>query len=253
MFSKSIDTSYREKDQVSLALRLIGLALSIFICPLFFFTQITFAEIKVIKTEPFTIADDAVDNGYMSMKADCDSVNNRCLVVWNKNSDIYGQFINKDGTLHGERIPIVMATGSVEQLSPGVAFDPEHYRYLVTYSSNLNSWWRTYCQFVNADGSLQGTPFILVDCFNSLGEWICPVEGFSGQVKYDPINHRFAVIAPSSSMWSATNLYSGSLSLDGGSILGRLNRSRTIARFSVPHYEGSFSDSPIEGGRGVFP
>jgi hypothetical protein len=30
--------------------------------------------------------------------------------------------------------------------------------------------------------------------------------------------------------------------------LGRLNRSRTIARFSAPHYEGSLSDSPIEGG-----
>jgi hypothetical protein len=32
--------------------------------------------------------------------------------------------------------------------------------------------------------------------------------------------------------------------------LGRLNRSRTIARFSAPHYEGSFSDSPLEGGQG---
>jgi excisionase family DNA binding protein len=35
--------------------------------------------------------------------------------------------------------------------------------------------------------------------------------------------------------------------------VGRLNRSRTIARFLAPHYEGSFSDSPIEGGRGVLP
>jgi hypothetical protein len=228
MFSNSIDTSYREKDQVSLVVRLIGLALFIFICPLFFFIQFAFAEIKVIKTEPFTITDDAVNNGLMFVKADWDSVNNRFLAVWNKNWDITGQLINPDGTLYGDRFPIVMSTGA-QQWPSAVIFDPEHQRYLVAYTSN-SPCWLTYCQFVNADGSLQGEPFLVVD------SWQCTPDSPNrcyqcgeASLKRDPVNHRFVALL------NIGNLHMGFLSLEGGSI----PRSSLVPVTNFPSGQGS--------------
>ncbi|MBN2357384.1 T9SS type A sorting domain-containing protein [candidate division KSB1 bacterium] len=64
-------------------------------------------------------------------------ISDEYLVVWedyrNGRSDIYGQFVNADGTLRGENIPIVTAKGN--QYWPHLDFDPILHQFLIVYEN----------------------------------------------------------------------------------------------------------------------
>jgi hypothetical protein len=96
-----------------------------------------------------------------------DSRNNRYLVVWvdwrdavTRDSDIYGQFVNADGTLHGNDFPI--AQGRVSQKYPNVAFDPFHNRFLIAWGDDRNGGVeKIYGRFIGAEGDYLGNEFAI--------------------------------------------------------------------------------------------
>lgn len=95
----------------------------------------------------------------------CDSVNQRCLVVWEDNrsgdADIYGQLVNADGSLYSTapdaNFVISNPAGSSQDI-PAVAYDSANQRYLVAWQDNRSGMGvDIYGQLVKADGSLYNT------------------------------------------------------------------------------------------------
>ena len=122
-----------------------------------------------------------------------DSANQKFLVVWgdNRNSaatgeDIYGQFVNANGTLNGSNFIISNANDS--QYSPQVAYDSANQRFLAVWTDSRNSaatGQDIYGQFVNANGTLNGSDFIISNANDSQ---------YSPHVAYDSANQRFLVV-----------------------------------------------------------
>jgi len=114
-----------------------------------------------------------------------DSDNHRFLVVWAYNSDIYGQLVDANGSLSGGIITISNAAGF--QQSPHVTYDNVNDKYLLVWSDTRNySITNTdiYGQFVTANGSLDGSNFIIDDNDRSQ---------LAPSVAYDNITQRFLV------------------------------------------------------------
>jgi hypothetical protein len=122
-----------------------------------------------------------------------DPLNNRYLVVYvnegvSYGADIYGQFLNPDGTAYGTEFIISdAASGQYSPSYPSVAFDSANQRFLVAWGDDRN-WATTYLdiygQLVNANGSLYGTNFVI----SNATDW----QG-NPSVAYDSANERFLV------------------------------------------------------------
>jgi hypothetical protein len=111
-----------------------------------------------------------------------DYVNQRFLVVWVSIQSIHGQFINANGTLHGEQFTIVDHPGEdypIEYVS--LAYDGINQRYLVVWHLNWGLG-DIIGQLVNADGTLLETAFA-----------IALSSGKNPSVAFDNINQRFLV------------------------------------------------------------
>jgi len=140
-----------------------------------------------------TICNEATNQYYPTVAAD--TQNGRFFVVWHdrrdyatKGNDIYGQFVNRDGTLYptpgdsDTNMPV--CTYDDFQDWPDVSYDSSIDRFLVAWSDYRNSGYDIYGQIVNGDGSLypsgieasfeicsessnQGTPSVGNDSVNS--------------------------------------------------------------------------------------
>ena len=83
------------------------------------------------------------------------------LVVWednrNSDTDIYGQFVQSNGTLKGKNFPICTVSG--DQYWPRLDFDPINNRFLIVFED-----WRNTSNgdirgvFVNSDGTFYNAP-----------------------------------------------------------------------------------------------
>jgi hypothetical protein len=100
--------------------------------------------------------------------------------------DIRGQLVNADGTLQGENF--VIATGPKRRAVSSVAYDSVSARFLVAWADTRNNpegfGSDIYSQLVNADGTLQGTNFLI-----SSG----PRYQITPSAAYDTIYRRFAI------------------------------------------------------------
>ncbi|MCU0599777.1 MAG: hypothetical protein MUE70_11050 [Desulfobacterales bacterium] len=87
------------------------------------------------------------------------------LVVYWKNSDIYGQLVGEDGNAAGAEFVICDASGS--QDSPSAAYNSATDQYLVTWYDNRNIGnTDIYGQIVNANGSLSGGNLVICNDAN---------------------------------------------------------------------------------------
>lgn len=132
-------------------------------------------------TDPFIVAVDTSDAGWEQV---CyNSRDDEYLAVWedyrNGPADIYGQFLNGDGTLKGENFPICRAEG--HQFWPHLDYDLWNQRYLVVFED-----WRDPKNgdirgiFVNRDGTFfNGTTatedHTFLICSNPAGIYTCSV------------------------------------------------------------------------------
>lgn len=132
------------------------------------------------------------DNPYKQYgaRAAYDSVNKKFLVVWSDDRndigstyDIYGQFVNANGTLSGGNFTVSSAADT--QDLPKIEYDTANQRFLVVwedYRSSAN--YDIYGQLVNASGSLNGANFVISA---ASGDQSLP------SVAYDTTNQRFLV------------------------------------------------------------
>jgi uncharacterized repeat protein (TIGR02543 family) len=111
-----------------------------------------------------------------------DYVNQRFLVVWNLEESIFGQFINANGTLHGEKFTIVEDLPDdyypIEHAS--LAYDSLNQRYLVVWDLRWGSG-GIIGQLINAEGTLLATPFAISQ------------YGWNPSVAFDNVNQRYLV------------------------------------------------------------
>ena len=121
-----------------------------------------------------------------------DSVNQRFLVTWTFfredgwDSQIYGQFVNADGTLQGANFAI--SSGTWDQYTSSVAYGAVNQRFLVTWTSWSGSSICIYGQFINADGAL------FRDLFAVLAATTFPVDYYeNSSAAYDNTSCRFLV------------------------------------------------------------
>lgn len=88
---------------------------------------------------------------------------NQFLVTWNDfrngNYDVFGQFVNGNGTLSGPNFAITIASGN--QTEPVVAFSPTSGKFLVVWSDARSGDFAIdiFGRIVNADGSFPGAEF----------------------------------------------------------------------------------------------
>lgn len=118
-----------------------------------------------------------------------DNVNQRFLVAWHGDPggvfDIYGKFVNSDGTLSGTDFAISSAID--HQWDTVVAYDEVNQRFLVVWLDVRNfatTGHDIYGQLVNADGSPFGGNFAIANAAD--GQWV-------PSVAYDRINQRYLV------------------------------------------------------------
>jgi len=97
-----------------------------------------------------------------------DNIYRKFLLMWRENSgtswDIVGQFVNADGTLNGSNF--VISDANYNQDSPDVSFDTVNQRFLVAWADERNNDATgddIYGQFVNANGTLNGSNFVISD------------------------------------------------------------------------------------------
>lgn len=117
-----------------------------------------------------------------------DSVNQKFLVVWEEyrtgtSYDIYGQLINANGTLNGSNF--VISNAEYSQNYPKVAYDNAHQRFLVVWQDSRNEvGYDIYGQLVNANGTLNGSNFVISTAANNQN---------NPSVAFDNNNQRFLV------------------------------------------------------------
>ena len=95
-----------------------------------------------------------------------DPASGRYLVVWTDwrnavsvDSDIYGRFVNTDGTLDGEEF-VIAEKRRASQKFPAVAFDTFHRRFLIVWSDDRDmNIEKVYGRFVSPKGKLIGDEF----------------------------------------------------------------------------------------------
>jgi len=96
-----------------------------------------------------------------------DTINKRYLVVWADNRapltnglDIYGAFVNGiTNAIDGS--PFRISNSNKNESQPKVAFDEQKGQYLVVWTDTREGVGRIYGQFINADGNLAGSNFLI--------------------------------------------------------------------------------------------
>ncbi len=105
-------------------------------------------ETGVPYTKTFLISDNTVNGSKTSPVVEYDSVNQRFFVVWVdsrngrvslENLDLYGQFVDSQGSLRGKNLFVVNLPGN--QLSPSLSYSPNSREFLVVWKDGraLNS------------------------------------------------------------------------------------------------------------------
>jgi hypothetical protein len=131
------------------------------------------------------------DQGCNGISVAFDSVHDRFLVVWADGgvepgpTNLYGQVVNPDGTLHGDPIPIAVDEPAS---NPHAAFDPVDERFLVVWTDTRNGVSNIYGQLVSAEGVLYGSNFGISPLPPNSHRAVIP------KVQFDTINNRFFVI-----------------------------------------------------------
>ena len=109
------------------------------------------------------------------------------LVVWQDDrsiyTEIYGQFINPDGTRDGSEL--LLSTGDGDKNRPWVAHSPAQGRFLVVWEDTRNPSTDIYGQMVGEGGSLYDTNFAIANGDDSQSD---PAAA------YDSANDRFLVV-----------------------------------------------------------
>lgn len=121
-----------------------------------------------------------------------DNINKRYLVIWSDwrkaraiDSDIWGQFINTDGSLHGGNF-VISETRDVSQKDSTIAFDPSRQLYLVVWKdSRRGGMEKLRGRYINSKGKPKGGEFDI-----ALGEG----KQDRPSLYYDPKRKRFLVI-----------------------------------------------------------
>lgn len=121
-----------------------------------------------------------------------DSINKRYLVVWSDwrkaraiDSDIWGQFINTDGSLHGKNFAI-SETRDVSQKDSTVAYDPSRQQYLIAWKdSRKGGLEKLRGRYLSSKGKPVGKEFEI-----AVGEG----KQDRPSLYYDPRRKRFLVI-----------------------------------------------------------
>lgn len=136
--------------------------------------------------EEFLISEGDLDK--LSPSVAYDGTNQRFLVVWQElrsgtSYDIYGQLVNANGTLNGSNF--VISDAEFYQYYPKVAYDNANQRFLVVWEDiRSNDTFDIYGQLVNADGTLNGSNFVISNA---------PNNQRNPSVAYDSVNQRFLV------------------------------------------------------------
>lgn len=120
-----------------------------------------------------------------------DSINNRYLAVWSDwrnagsvDSDIYGQFLQSNGSLFDKEFPITKLR--VSQKQPAVGFDPAHKRFLVVWKDRRDhDVEKLFGQFIDTQGKFQGEEFTVA---KGVGKQDRP------SLHYDSKRKRFLVV-----------------------------------------------------------
>lgn len=117
--------------------------------------------------ESFSISTDNNHQTHPSLAYD--STNQRFLVVFTNYSastdyDIYGQLVNADGILTGANFAISEAIKT--QYKVDVAYDNAHQRFLVVWEDFRGSTYDIYGQYVNVNGTLSDSNFVISDAAN---------------------------------------------------------------------------------------
>ena len=113
----------------------------------------------------------------------------RYLIAYDTNGDIYGQFVNSDGTPYGTEFPISNAPQS--QYFPSVAFDSVNQRYLIVWSDYRNSettGLHIYGQLIDIDGNLLGPASDINFVISNATDYQSDAS-----VAYDSVNQRYLV------------------------------------------------------------
>lgn len=96
-----------------------------------------------------------------------DNENDRFMVIWEVSvssfdyGNIFGQLINSDGTLFGNKITIMESYGS--QIGSTIEYDSVNKKFLVTWLDDRaqRNYYDIFGKFLNADGSNHGMDFII--------------------------------------------------------------------------------------------
>ena len=113
----------------------------------------------------------------------------RYLIAYDTNGDIYGQFVNSDGTPYGTEFPISNAPQS--QYFPSVAYDSVNQRYLIVWSDYRNSettGLHIYGQLIDIDGNLLGPASDINFVISNATDYQSDAS-----VAYDSVNQRYLV------------------------------------------------------------
>ncbi len=120
---------------------------------------------------------------------DYSPANDRYLVAYDKDGDIYGQFVNPDGTPYSTEFPICNAPQN--QYFPSVAYDSFNQRYLIVWSDNRNSettGLHIYGQLIDKDGNLLGPASDVNFVISNATDYQSDAS-----VAYDSVNQRYLV------------------------------------------------------------
>jgi hypothetical protein len=118
-------------------------------------------------------------------KVQFDTINNRFFVIWIGPStgipyDVYGQFVDPDGSLHGSMLQLTDVGTDYYLGYPDMQFDPNNGRYLLTWINQSDGY--IYGQLLSADGVPYGSE-ITVGYYGG-GSYI-------GSLGFDPVHARF--------------------------------------------------------------
>ncbi len=113
-----------------------------------------------------------------------DPINNAYLAIYLKDWDLYGQFINSDGSLRGEEFVICDEEGN--QMHPAVEYSPTNKNFFIIWNDRRKGPGESdiYGVFVNSDGSLAGEEFIICED---------PKDQFAPSMAYNSIDDEFMV------------------------------------------------------------